>query len=134
VKDSGNPTLKKFTEQNWKILDVLLEVARQIGRSPAQVALNWVATQPGITSTILGASKLSQLEDNLSALEFAIPGELRKRLDEVSAPASLHPYVFFEPFIQKMIHGESPVSRWEPARRGPESVPADGVRGVKVEA
>ncbi len=134
VKDSGNPTFKKFTEHNWKVLEVLLEVARQIGRPPAQVALNWVATQPGITSTILGASKVKQLEDNLSALEFAIPAELRKRLDEVSAPASLHPYIFFEPFIQKMIQGESPISGWEPARRAPESIPAASVRGVKVEA
>src|SRR5579871_354254 len=110
VKDSGNPTFKKFTEQNWKILDVLLEVSREIGRPPAQIALNWVATQPGITSTILGASKLIQLNDNLSSLEFTIPAELRRRLDDVSAPASIHPYVFFEPFIQNMIHGASPVS------------------------
>lgn len=117
LKDSANPSLKKFTDQNWKILDVLLSVAKQIGRPPAQVALNWVATQPGITSTILGASKVSQLEDNLSALDFSIPVELRKQLDEVSAPASMHPYVFFEPFLQKLIQGQAPVSAWEPARR-----------------
>src|SRR5206468_3543098 len=47
MKDSGNPGFQKFNEQNWKILDVLLDVARQLNRSPAQVALNWVATQPG---------------------------------------------------------------------------------------
>ena len=82
LKDSANPSLKKFTDQNWKILDVLLSVAKQIGRPPAQVALNWVATQPAITSTILGASKVCQLEDNLSALDFSIPVELRKQLDE----------------------------------------------------
>jgi aryl-alcohol dehydrogenase-like predicted oxidoreductase len=116
MKDSGNPGFKKFNEQNWKILDELLNVSTQLGRSPAQVALNWVATQPGITSTILGASKLSQLEDNLSSIEFSIPAELRKRLDAVSAPASIHPYVFFEPFIQGMIHGGSKVRGWMPNR------------------
>jgi aryl-alcohol dehydrogenase-like predicted oxidoreductase len=116
MKDSGNPGFKKFNEQNWKILDELLNVSRQLGRSPAQVALNWVATQPGVTSTILGASKLSQLEDNLSSIEFSIPAELRKRLDAVSAPASIHPYVFFEPFIQGMIHGGSKVQGWRPNR------------------
>src|SRR5215469_15766279 len=115
LKDSANPGFKKFNEQNWKILDVLLSVAKQIARPPAQVALNWVATQPGITSTILGASKLTQLEDNLNSLEFSIPSELRQQLDDVSAAASLHPYVFFEPFIQGMIQGQSPVARWEPA-------------------
>lgn len=115
VKDSGNPTFKKFTDQNWKILDVLLQVAREIGRPPAQVALNWVATQPDVTSTILGASKLSQLEDNLSSLDFTIPGELRARLEEVGAPPSIHPYMFFEPFIQQMIHGDAPVWAWSPS-------------------
>jgi aryl-alcohol dehydrogenase-like predicted oxidoreductase len=114
TKDSGNPTLLRFNERNWKILDGLLEVARQVNRPPAQIALNWVATQPGVTSTILGASKLSQLEDNLSAIEFNLDPELRKRLDEVSALPSIHPYMFFEPFIQGMIHGGTSVRAWAP--------------------
>jgi aryl-alcohol dehydrogenase-like predicted oxidoreductase len=116
TKESGNPTLKRFSERNWKILDVLLEVSRQMDRPPAQVALNWAATQPGITSTILGASKITQLEDNLTAIEFTIPAELRRQLDEASALESAHPYVFFEPFIQGMIHGGVSVSAWTPAR------------------
>jgi aryl-alcohol dehydrogenase-like predicted oxidoreductase len=114
VKDSGNPTFAKFTPENWKILDVLLEVAREMNRPPAQVALNWVASQPGVTSTILGASKLSQLEDNLNAIEFSIPSDLRRKLNDVGAPATIHPYMFFEPFIQGMIHGAS-VRAWSPA-------------------
>ncbi|HKV76681.1 MAG TPA: aldo/keto reductase [Candidatus Sulfotelmatobacter sp.] len=134
VKDSGNPTLKKFSDRNWQVLDVLLDVARQIGRPPAQVALNWVATQPGITSTILGASKLNQLEDNLKAIEFTIPAELRKRLDEIGAPPSIHPYEFFEPFIQTMIHGSSPVKAWQPARTKTELASSKEIPGVAVEA
>jgi len=134
VKDSGNPTLKKFTDQNWRILDELLEIAKQIGRPPAQVALNWAATQPGITSTILGASKLSQLEDNLKAIEFTIPAELRKRLDEIGAPPSIHPYEFFEPFIQTMIHGSSSIKAWRPARVQPKTASSKEIPGVAVEA
>jgi len=134
VKDSGNPTLKKFTDTNWRILDGLLDVARQIGRPAAQVALNWVATQPGITSTIVGASKLSQLEDNLKAIEFTIPAELRKRLDGIGAPPSIHPYEFFEPFIQTMIHGSSPVKPWQPGRARTEPASGTEIPGVKVEA
>jgi aryl-alcohol dehydrogenase-like predicted oxidoreductase len=134
VKDSGNPTLRKFTDQNWRILDVLLETAKQIGRPPAQVALNWVATQPGVTSTILGASKLGQLEDNLKAIEFTIPAELRKRLDEIGAPPSIHPYEFFGPFIQTMIHGSSPVKAWQPARPKNEPASSKEIPGVAVEA
>lgn len=128
MKDSENPGFKKFNEQNWRILDVLLKCAKELGRSPAQVALNWAATQPRVTSTILGASKVNQLEDNLSSIEFSIPSELRKDLDEVSAPASIHPYVFFEPFLQGMIHGAN-VRGWSPNHKNvpvePEVIGAD---------
>ena len=119
MKDSPNPGFKKFTDRNWKILDVLLEVSGTLHRSAAQVALNWAATQPGVTSPILGASKLSQLEDNLGALDFSIPAELRRQLDAISAPASLHPYVFFEPFLQGMIQGGAKVRAWSASRPTP---------------
>ena len=115
TKDSQNPTLLRFNARNWDILDILLDVSKKIGRSPAQVALNWVVTQAGVTSTILGASKLNQLEDNLRAIEFSIPAELRLQLDEISDLASIHPYVFFEPFLQEMIHGAR-VRAWSPTR------------------
>ncbi len=130
LKDSGNPGFKKFTEQNWKILDVLLDVSKSLHRSPAQVALNWVATQPGVTSTILGASKLSQLEDNLGALDFAIPADLREQLDRIGAPPSIHPYMFFEPFIQGMIHGGARVHGWNSNGRR-ESAPEQQTVGAE---
>lgn len=132
TRDSQNPTLLRFNHRNWEILDVLLDIAKQIGRSPAQVALNWVATQPGITSTILGASKLKQLEDNLSAIEFSIPAELRQKLDSVSAPASIHPYMFFEPFLQAMIHGAK-VRGWFPNPALPAERPAQQEEAVGAE-
>src|SRR6266536_2012415 len=62
-----------FTERNWKISGELLKIAKEIGRSPAQVALNWVAKRPAVSSTIIGATKTKQLEENLAALEFDIP-------------------------------------------------------------
>src|ERR1700720_4117667 len=82
TKNSGNPVFNKFTEHNWKVLDALLEVAKQMKKPPAQGALNWVASQPGITSTIIGATKQAQLDDNLASLDFEIPAEQRRRLDE----------------------------------------------------
>jgi len=116
TKGSGNPVFEKFTGRNWGILDVLLEVAKQINKTPAQVALNWVATQPGVTSTIIGATKLAQLENNLGAIEFAIPADLRKRLDDASALDPAHPYLFFDSSLQAMISGGSSVQSWAPAR------------------
>lgn len=113
LKESNNPVFKKFSEQNWKVLDALQEVARQLGHSPAQVALNWVATQPGVTSTIIGATKIKQLEDNLSALSFTIPPELRQKLDDAGAPAEIHPYMFFGEVLQGRVRGGVPVKRWK---------------------
>ncbi|PWT98533.1 MAG: aldo/keto reductase [Terriglobia bacterium] len=112
----ANPFFNRFTERNWRVLDALLPVAKELGRKPAQVALNWVATQPGITSTIIGATKIEQLDDNLAALEFTIPSELRKRLDEASALEPAHPYNFFVPSMQAMISGGATVEPWAPAR------------------
>src|ERR1700719_2021210 len=60
----GSP-FNKFTDRNWRVLEVLVDASKQLGKSPAQVAIQWVVTQPGITSTILGASSLAQLNDNL---------------------------------------------------------------------
>jgi aryl-alcohol dehydrogenase-like predicted oxidoreductase len=116
LKNSPNPVMQKFTERNWRILDALLEVAKGMGNSPAQVALNWAATQPGITSVILGATNVSQLEDNLASISFAIPSGLRAQLDDASAPEMFHPYVFFEEFLQARVTGDVPVEAWSPNR------------------
>lgn len=105
----------RFTEHNWRVLDALVHGAKQLNRTPAQVALNWVATQPGVSSTIIGASNVSQLQDNLGAIEFTIPADLRARLDEASAIEVFHPYTFFGPGIQNRVMGENPVRAWTPA-------------------
>ncbi|HUA22044.1 MAG TPA: aldo/keto reductase [Bryobacteraceae bacterium] len=110
----GSP-FNMFTERNWQILGVFLEIAREVGKTPAQVALNWVATQPGITSTIIGASTLAQLNENLGSLDFAIPAEARERLEKASGLPLVHPYVFFKGMIQNMIHGGVPVKAWSAA-------------------
>jgi diketogulonate reductase-like aldo/keto reductase len=71
----------------------------------AQVAVNWVATQPGVATVLVAATKLHQLQDNLTALDFTIPIPLRERLDKVSAPARTYPYSFFDPMLQNMVTG-----------------------------
>lgn len=115
-RKSGSPMLRKFTEKQWNILSAVTDTAGKLGKSSAQVALNWVATQPGITSAIIGATKLSQLEDNLGALEFTIPPELRKTLDETSAIETGAPYGFFEPMLQSWISGGTALRPWSPAK------------------
>jgi aryl-alcohol dehydrogenase-like predicted oxidoreductase len=103
VAESGNPVFDKLNETNFKILDAVLEVSKALGRSPAQVALNWIAKRPGVVSTIIGATKLSQLDDNLAALEFDIPADLSAKLEEASRPAPQFPYIFFGGFLRGMM-------------------------------
>ena len=105
VRGTSNPGFQKFNERNWAIVAELEKVAGELGRSMAQVAVNWAMTQPGIASIIVGATKLEQLKDNLGALEFTIPHELRQRLDDVSALPSTFPYSFFGPEIQGSLTG-----------------------------
>jgi aryl-alcohol dehydrogenase-like predicted oxidoreductase len=113
LKTTGGALFERFTERNWQIVDSLLEVSKQIGRPPAQVALNWVATQPGVTSTIIGMTKVEQLDDNLASLEFVIPPELRARLDQASAlDPTAQPYVFFGAKLQARIRGDLTIRAW----------------------
>jgi aryl-alcohol dehydrogenase-like predicted oxidoreductase len=132
AKDADNPIFHRFTPRNWEILKQLVDVAKQLNRPPSQVALNWIATQPGITSTIIGASKLSQLEDNLRYAEFEIPIELRKRLDDVSAIEVQHPYGFFTPQFQGWVSGGTGLKSWSPSRI--YAPPAKGAVGVGATA
>jgi aryl-alcohol dehydrogenase-like predicted oxidoreductase len=110
-----NPIFNKFTEHNWRVHDVLIDVAKKLGKPAAQVAINWLVTQPGVTSVILGATKTAQLADNLGSLDFAIPADLRKRLEEVGRPEAVHPYNFYTPGIQSRVSGNTTVREW---RRG----------------
>lgn len=111
----GGPVFDKFTDRNWRILDVVVDVAKHLGKTPAQIAMNWVATQPGVTSPIIGATKMAQLKDNLGAVEFSIPADLRKRLDAASALPPAHPYMFFGSFMQSRLRGGTTVRPWTAA-------------------
>jgi aryl-alcohol dehydrogenase-like predicted oxidoreductase len=112
-KAAGTTIFERDTERNWKILDVLLDVSKKIGRPPAEVALNWVATQPGVTSTIIGATKLAQVESNLSSLDFTIPAELRARLDKAGElDPTAQPYAFFSPALQARVKGNAEIRPW----------------------
>jgi len=112
LKSSGNPVFEKLTERNFRIVDVLLEVAAQLGRPPAEVALHWVASQAAVASVIIGATKLAQLESNLRALDFAMPDEHAARLNEASRLERSHPYMFFDQPFTDMINGKVPVRGW----------------------
>ncbi|MEU5958385.1 aldo/keto reductase [Streptomyces sp. NPDC047525] len=74
-----------LTERNLDIADAVREVATELGRTTAQVGLAWTLRNPGVTSSLIGARTLPQLQDNLGALEVDFTASQLARLDEASA-------------------------------------------------
>jgi aryl-alcohol dehydrogenase-like predicted oxidoreductase len=69
----------------WKILDVIAPIAKAHGCSAARISLAWLLAKPVVTSVIIGAKRLDQLQDNLAAVEIQLTEEEIKQLDEISA-------------------------------------------------
>ena len=74
------------TEQHRQVLDAVRTVAEDIGRTPAQVALNWVVNRPGVLGTLVGATTVDQLDANLDALAIDLSAHHLALLDEASRP------------------------------------------------
>jgi len=71
-------------ERTWNILDVMAPIAKVHGCSPARVSLAWLLARPVVTSVIIGAKRLEQLQDNLAAVELTFTEDELRQLDEVS--------------------------------------------------
>ena len=84
---------RRGTERTWNVIDAVQRVAEDRGVSMAEVALAWVTDRPGVTSTILGARTLEQLDVNLAAADLRLTAEETAALDEASDPgAPDYPY------------------------------------------
>ncbi|MCK8499207.1 aldo/keto reductase [Myxococcus fulvus] len=115
-----------LNEKTYALVDALGVIAKEQGTTIARVALAWVQAQPGVSSTIIGARRLSQLEDNVGALEVKLSAEQLGRLDALSKPTfgfpqSMQPIfpaihnggttvngVFMEPSPFGVVKGEKP--------------------------
>jgi aryl-alcohol dehydrogenase-like predicted oxidoreductase len=83
------PPLNK--EKTYDIIDVAAEISQQHDVSVAAVALAWVRQQHGITSTIIGAKNVDQLNDNIKSTELVLSADDLKKIDEVSALVKEYP-------------------------------------------
>jgi len=93
--DKWKDRLASFdTPRNWKILDAVGAVARELGATPAEVSLAWLLAKPTVTSVIFGARTLAQLDDNLKAAALVLPAQALERLDRASAFELGYPYDF----------------------------------------
>ncbi|MEA5505791.1 aldo/keto reductase [Halotia wernerae UHCC 0503] len=78
-------------EQGYDLVDAIKPVAEAHDASSAQVAIAWILTKPFISSVIVGANKMHQLEDNLKAADLTLSTAEIHQLDTLTAPPSLYP-------------------------------------------
>jgi aryl-alcohol dehydrogenase-like predicted oxidoreductase len=79
-------------EHTWSVLDALFAVAEQAGKTPAQVAINWLLRRPTVTAPIIGARSLEQLDANLGAVGWALTHDQVECLNRASDPGLPYPY------------------------------------------
>lgn len=80
-----NIAMGSLTERNLAIVDVVSEVASELGCTPSQIGLAWNLQSPHVTAPIIGARTLMQLEENLGALKIELSAQHLARLDQASA-------------------------------------------------
>jgi len=94
--DRGDRVTAFLTERNLSIIDELIKIGKEAGATPAAVALAWVQSRPGVASTIVGARRLDQLDQNLAAAGVALTPAQLAALDKVSQPSLNFPAPFFK--------------------------------------
>lgn len=92
---------QRETEMTWNIIDALIEIAQARGKTPSQVALNWVIQQKGVTAPIFGARTPAQLAENLGGVGWSLTADELARLDAVSRIKLPSPYNFIARYTRQ---------------------------------
>ncbi len=104
----GEPTrAERASEGEQAAAEVFVQVANEIGRTPAQVAINWVRQQAENIIPILGARRLAQVQDNLGVLDFTLSSEHLQRLVALNPQQPAFPHSFDNDYVRReLIFGE----------------------------
>ncbi len=92
IGSGAQGAFSRDNDQTRAVLAAVGEIARDRGKTMAQVALNWVVRRPGVATIIVGARRTAQLEDNLGAAGWSLSDDEMARLDQASAPPPSYPY------------------------------------------
>lgn len=106
-----------FTDRNWDILDAVRGVADATNRSPADIALVWAASQPGVGSVLIGGTSPEQIIRNAASLSAKLSDDQLATLDKASRPLSGFPWAAFTCDVRKSIFGSVDVTKWEALQR-----------------
>ena len=92
---------QRESELTWRVIEALLAIGIKRQKTPAQVALNWLLQQPGMTAPILGARTMDQLRDNMGAAGWSLSPDEMDRLERESAIPLPYPYRFVERYTRR---------------------------------
>lgn len=98
-RKGGIKAMGQLSDRSLAIVDVVKEIAAEIERTPSQVSLNWLLQQPSKPIPIIGARKVSHLEDNLGALDFTLSPDQIDRLNRASSFELPFPHSFINSSI-----------------------------------
>jgi aryl-alcohol dehydrogenase-like predicted oxidoreductase len=79
-------------ERLYRVVDALLEIAEETGKSVPQIAINWLLGRPTVATVLIGAPNEQQLRDNLGAVGWALTEQQTAKLDAASAVTPPYPY------------------------------------------
>jgi hypothetical protein len=74
------------SDRNWATIDAVVRIAKELGATPAQIALSWIADRPGVVAPIVGARTVDQLRNNLRAADLTLSEDATSELEKISAP------------------------------------------------
>ena len=125
VKPEGRPWAAGFLdEKSYAVIDALQAIAKELDTTVARVALAWVQARPTVSSTIIGARTLAQLDDNLKALEIKLTPAQTGALDALTQPKLNFPADFIE--LGRMLHAGGTTINGRPSELIPFGVTKKG--------
>jgi aryl-alcohol dehydrogenase-like predicted oxidoreductase len=100
---SGFDFLPFDKEQGFALVDQMRVIAKTHDATVAQIALAWLLAKPGVSTVLVGATKLSQLEDNLGAAALRLTPEEVRILDEASPRSEYYPQWFTQRLLDSAV-------------------------------
>jgi aryl-alcohol dehydrogenase-like predicted oxidoreductase len=125
MKSDGRPWATSFLdEKSYAVIDELERIAKERDTTVARVALAWVQARPAVSSTIIGARTLAQLDDNVKALEVKLTPVQTAALATLTKPKLDFPADFLE--MARMIHAGGTTINGQPSQLSPFGVSKKG--------
>jgi aryl-alcohol dehydrogenase-like predicted oxidoreductase len=94
-----NDLLPFDKEHGFALVENMCDIGRKHCATVAQIALCWLLDKRPVSCILLGATKLSQLDENIAAMDVRLPPDVISQLDAATMPALVYPYWFIDKFV-----------------------------------